>query len=267
MGVTLDLRMIDHDHVVEHGVVAVNEAISNNDASILAKYIRSLPFTPNQESIAYRQARCARLREVDAPEMPIQTEERLLRLVNGEAYSRDELSRQSLDELRHLLGTWGWAENSFNIDKLWSALDWFLQPVEGPDDFPMHVIRPKVGDAGQSLLDQALKGSEQSPLDDSGMPIIRTCGSEREDCYGYNPPSKVAEIVLDLNAIDPETWGALVARRIGMFKKSQLEIEDETIRNIVADELKDAREALGVLQAAYNTANDRRFGIACEFSL
>lgn len=267
MGVTLDLRMIDHHHVVEDGVVAINEAISRSEASILVDYILEIPFTPDPEAIAYRQARCERLREVKAPDVIIQNEERLMRLVTGEAYSRDELSKQSLDELRQLLGTWRWAEYSFSIDKLWSELDWFLQPAEGPDDFPMYPLRPKVGDEEQTLLDQVLKGSQQSPLDNSDIPIITPCGSDEEDCFGYNPPSTVAEIVPALTAINPNAWADLVPQRIAMYKKTTLDVADSSIQGIVDRELEFARDAFPVCLKAYNTAMEHGFGIACEYSL
>ena len=117
MGVTLNLRLIDHHHVVENGIPAVNRALAANDASILAEYIVSIPFAPDQEAIAFRQARCDRLRELNAPDVILQNEERMLGLVRGDAYSRDEILSKPLDQLRQLLGSWCWVQNSYSIDK------------------------------------------------------------------------------------------------------------------------------------------------------
>lgn len=146
MGVILDLRMIDHDLIVRRGLPVVNAALAANDASQLMRFIQEIPFTPSSDAVEFRRSRCDQLRAVNAPEMIIQSEEWMLSLVNGDAYSASELAKLNLDELRDLLGTWGWAENSFGVDKAWYELDWFLQPAEGPDDeFLMYPIRPKVG--------------------------------------------------------------------------------------------------------------------------
>lgn len=266
MGVTFDLRMIDHRHVVERGFRAVNNAIAKGDTSILIEYILTIPFTPDPEVIAYRQARCHKLRELKAPGVIIQNEERMLRLVNGDAYSCDELSTKTISELCHLLGTWGWAHNSFGVDKAWYELDWFLQPADGPDDYLMYPIRPKVGDPAQTTIDQALKGSQKSPVDSTGSPIIRPCGSDEDDCFGYNPPKSIPLINEALAAIDAQTWDELVPRRIDQYRRASQSLGDNA-DGIVAQELEHARTAFTVMQKAYTTAQEKGFGVACEYSL
>jgi hypothetical protein len=267
MGVTLDFRMIDHDFVVQRGIPVVNAALAADDASLLMRYILDARFTPNSEAVAFRQGRCDQLRKMSAPQMIIQFEERMLGLVNGEAYSGSALAKLNLDELRALLGTWGWAENSFSVDKVWCELDWFLQPAEGPDGVSlMYPVRPNVGDSGQTLLDRSLKGSQPSPCDSSGMPIIRTCGSQHDDCFGYNPPDVVSSISLALSAVDDQKWSDLVPQRIDQYCKACPEFADD-FAGIVAQELDYARMAIEVVRHAYSVASERGLGIACEYSL
>lgn len=267
MGVTLDLRMIDHDFVVQRGIHVVNAALAADDASLLRRYILDARFTPNSDAVAFRQGRCDQLRKVNAPRMVIQFEERMLGLVNGDAYSGSALAQMNLDELRALLGTWRWAENSFSVDKAWCELDWFLQPAEGPDGvFLMYPVRPKVSDPGQTLFDRSLKGSQPSPCDNSGMPIIRTCGSQGDDCFGYNPPDAVESISLALSAVDDGRWSDLVPQRIDQYRTACPEFADD-FAGIVSQELDDARMALDVVRHANSVASARGLGIACEYSL
>lgn len=267
MGVTLDLRMIDHDLIVRRGMPVVNAALTTDDASQLMRYVREIPFTPSSDAVVFRQSRCDQLRKVNAPQMIIQFEERMLRLVNGDAYSADELAKLNLDELRELLGTWGWAENSFSIDKAWYELDWFLQPADGPsDDLLMYPIRPKVGAPAQTVFDWALKGSQQSPCDNSGMPMIRTCGSQDDGCFGYNPPDVVAAISLALSAVNDQKWTDLIPQRIDQYSRACPEFANR-FANIVSQELDYARMAFGVMRTAYSLARERGLGIACEYSL
>ncbi len=54
MGVTLDLRMIDHDFVVQRGIPVINAALAADDASLLMRYILDARFTPNSEAVAFR---------------------------------------------------------------------------------------------------------------------------------------------------------------------------------------------------------------------
>ena len=207
MGVTLAIRLIDHEHVVENGLRVVNDALSANDPGILVDYIASLPFNPEPEVVANRQARYDKLRALNAPDPILQNEERMLRLATGEAYARDVLTTKSMDELREVLGTWGWAHNSFNLGKAWQELDWFLQPADGPHDSLMLPQRPQVGDPAQTDFDRALNGSEQSPSDNSGLPIIRSCGSQDTDCFGYNPPESIAAIHSAIIGVDEKIVG------------------------------------------------------------
>jgi hypothetical protein len=266
MGVILDLRMIDHEYVVEHGLPLVNTAIAANDASILVEYILSIPFTADPDAVEQLRARCNRLREVQAPDVIIQDEERVLALVTGDEYSREKLTAKTLDELRELLGTWCWAQNSFRLDKAWYELDWFLQPADGPEDRLMFPARHEVGDPAQTLFDQALLGSQPSPLDDTGTPVIRTCGSQEDGCFGYNPPDTVRAIDKALSTIEVQRWDELIPQRIDQYRRASFNLGD-AVDDVVARELEFARRAFPVLQKAYNTACERGFGVACEYSL
>jgi len=267
MGVTCDLRLIDHRQVVEGGLVAVNRALAAKDPEILREYIAGMQFTPDPAAVQSREARLQRLKEAQAPEMIVQNEERLLSLVNGEAYSAAALAGLSLGELREMLGQWGWAAQSYSLDKAWYELDWFLQPREGQGELLLHPSRPPVGDPQQTLLDQALHGAEPSPLDDSRSPIIRTCGSQQPDCFGYNHPGKAAQISAQLEQIDPESWEDVVPRRAALYQRATPSLDTETIEATVAQELEFARDAFDVMRRAYAAAAAGQFGVACEYSL
>jgi len=218
MGVTLQLRLIDHRHVVELGLPAVNRALAANDASLLVDYLCAIPFTPDEKHIALCRARRDKLREVNAPEVFIENEERFLRIASGEAYQREALMAKSLDELREILGMWCFVQNSF---------------VVGKACLPQSC---KVGDPQASALEWAFGGAAQSPLDDVGMPVIRTCGSKADDCFGYNPPEV-----------------------IGIIRPA---LQAQT-----AKQTDQARQAFAVVQTVYQTAAERNFGVACEYSL
>jgi hypothetical protein len=156
---------------------------------------------------------------MNAPKVFLENEERFLGLATGEAYRREVLASKSLDELREILGRWCFVQNSFAVNK---------------DCIPRN---PKVGDPQASALDWAFGGAAKSPLDDAGQPIIRTCGSQEDDCFGYNPPGVIGHI------------------------RSALQTE------IVAAQTEPVRQALAAVQIIYQTAADRNFGVACEYSL
>ena len=124
MGVTLDLRLIDHERIVVRGLPAVNDAICHNDPERLREYLKGLPIDVDPAVVEYRQTRLAKLREFAAPEIIIQNEERFLRWANGEAYQPMEYQNSTLNELRHLLGTWCWVTHSYSLDKAWDELHW-----------------------------------------------------------------------------------------------------------------------------------------------
>ena len=265
MGVTLDLRLIDHVRVTSKDAPAVNRAVLENDARILLDYIVAIPFTPDPDTIAYRQERLKKLQDLHAPAVIIENEVTLLKNAKGEGYTSDILRSKTLDELRVILGQWGRYQDTYRLET-WYGLDWFLQPAEGPDDLLTIPIRPKAGDPMQTLLDQALKGSELSPVDCEGMPLIRTCGSKDEDCFGYNPPEKVAVIHDRLSAVDVQKWDDLVPQRIELHQRNW-RYSSEQLNKHVEHELAYAREGFEVLLKAYGDARDREFGVACEYNL
>jgi hypothetical protein len=184
--------------------------------------------------------------------MIIENEERFLALARGEAYAPAELAGLSLDELRV---------------KAWHELEWFLQPAEGVGDLLLYPDRPRAGESGQSLFDCALRGGQLSPLDDAGAPLIRTCGSEDPDCFGYNDPPAAAAIAAALEVVDPQSWPALLPRRAELLRQAAAELSESEAAEIAADELQFAEDAFAVLRHAYRDATARRFGVACEYSM
>src|SRR5437868_10627534 len=83
MGVTLDLRVIDHERIAARGLQAVNDAIRDGDPAILREYLIGLPVDVDSSLVDYHTERLSRLRDVKAPEMIIRNEEQFLRLANG----------------------------------------------------------------------------------------------------------------------------------------------------------------------------------------
>lgn len=98
------------------------------------------------------------------------------------------------------------------------------------------------------------------------MPLIRTCGSQDDDCFGYNPPDAVTSITLELSAVDDQKWSELIPRRIEQYRRVRPELTDE-FSDIVSKELDHARMAFSVLCTAYSLASERGLGVACEYSL
>ena len=130
----------------------------------------------------------------------------------------------------------------------------------------MYPTRPSTGDPSQTPLDRALKGSQQSPVDDSDTPIICTCGSEEEDCFGYNLPETIASIHDALAAIDEQSWDELVQKRIDLYLRESSDLQPY-VADLVAQELETSRMALETMHQAYGVALERGFGVACEYSL
>ena len=267
MGVICDLRLIDHERVVEGGRGAVNRALAASEPGILREYIAALPLAPNPAAIAMREERLVRLRQYQAPAIIIENEERHLAEAKGEAYTPAALAGLSTDQLRETLGRWNWANCSYSLDKAWPELEWFLQPAEGQGDLLLYPPRPRTGAAGQTLLDKALHGGQPSPRDASGAPLIRTCGSPDEDCFGYNDPPTAAAIDAALQAIDPHQWNELVPRRAALLRKAAPDLLEGEAADIAAQELELAQDAFRVLRQAYRDATARGFGVACEYSL
>ena len=267
MGVTLDLRLIDHERIVVRGLETVNEAIRRGDPEILRNYLRELPVDIDSSIVDFRIERLSRLRELDAPEIVIRNEEQLLRLANGEAYRSEEFQNSTLAELRQLLGTWCWVTHSYSLDKAWGDLHWFLEPIAGPEDRPLHPLRPRVGDPNLTAFTKALQGAVHYPQDDLGDPIIRTLGSREPDCSGYNPPETCTVILDALRGVEPGAWEEHVPLRCELYRRACPGLHDEEIAIIVEDEFAFARDAFPVLVAGYSKAVEKGHGVSCEYSL
>jgi hypothetical protein len=156
--------------------------------------------------VDYHRERLSRLRDVKAPEMIVRNEEQFLRLASGEVYRPAEFQNATLDGLRQLLGTWCWLTHSYSLDQAWDELHWFLEPMAGPDDFPLHPLRPNFGDPTLTVFAKALHGEVHYPQDDLGDPVIRTLGSREPDCSAYNPPETAAVILEALLRVEPAAW-------------------------------------------------------------
>jgi hypothetical protein len=266
MGVTLDLRLIDHERLVVRGLQAVNDAIRHGDPEILRKYLTGLPVDVDSSIVDYHRQRLSKLRDVKAPEMIIRNEEQFLRLASGAAYRPAEFQNSTLEELRQLLGTWCWVTHSYSLDKAWEELHWFLEPMAGPDDFPLHPLRLNVGDPNLTVFTKALHGEAQYPKNDLGDPVIRTLGSSAPDCSGYNPPETSAVILEALERVELASWDDHVPFRCELYRRACGDLNNEEL-TFVEEELSCARDGFAVLVAAYSKAVKKGYGMSCEYSL
>jgi hypothetical protein len=267
MGVTLDLRLIDHERIVVRGLQAVNTALRLGDPELLRQYLAELPIDVDSSIVEFRTSRLATLRDLNAPEIIIRNEERFLDMANGEAYRPEAFQNATLDELRQLLGTWCWISHSYSLDKAWDELHWFLEPVAGPDAHPLHPLRLNVGDPDKTVITKAFQGAGDYPKDALGDPVIRSLGSSEPDCSGYNPPETCAVILEALQRVEPVRWEEHVPFRRELYRRAFPDMENEEIAGRVEDELAYAREMFPVLITVYSKAVERGYGVSCEYSL
>jgi hypothetical protein len=268
MGVTLDLRLIDHERIAVRGLNAVNDAIRNQNPEILRDYLATLPVEVRPSLIDFHERRLSKLRALKAPEIIIENEELFVGMAKGEPYRPRAFATATLDELRHLLGTWCWLTHSFSLDKVWDELHWFLEPIAGPDEF---LLSPypfaKVGDTNLTVFTKSLMGSTHYPKDDLGEPIIHTCGSRQDGCSGYNPPEACREILSALSAVNPASWDAQVPFWCELYRRANPTSDHEDIASRAQDELDSARGAFPILVSAYTRAVELGWGVSCEYSL
>jgi hypothetical protein len=267
MGVTLDLRLIDHERIAVQGLRVLNAAIRANDPEKLRQYLTGLPIEVNPPVVDYHKTRLDTLRDLEAPEIIIRNEEQFLRLANGEVYRPAEFKNATFDELRQLLGTWCWMTYSTSLDKAWDELHWFLEPLAGPDEFPLYPLRPRVGDPKQTVFCKALQGTMHYPQDDLGDPVIRTLGSREPDCSGYNPPKTCEVILAGLQQVEPASWEEHVPFRCALYRRACPDLNDEETAGCVESELSWARNAFPELVAAYSKAVEKACGVSCEYSV
>lgn len=267
MGVTLDLRVVDHERIVVQGLRAIDDAVRQQNPELLRGYLAQLPIDVDPVLVEQRRSRLEKLRELEAPTVIIANEARLLRLGDGSAYQPEAFRNASFDELRQLLGTWCWITHSYSLDKAWEPLHWFLEPRTGPAEAPLYPAWPRRSDPGQSLVGKALEGEMRYPLDALGDPVIRTLGSSEPDCSGYNPPATCQAILVALQRIEPARWVEHVPFRRQLYRQSCREIVSAEIDDWVADELAWAQDGFAILLQAYTAAVDRGAGVSCEYSL
>jgi hypothetical protein len=266
MGVTLDLRLIDHERIVLGGTRAVNDAIRKKEPNILREYLASLPVEVDPAIVERHTHRLARLREFKAPEVIIQNEERFLDLAKGVPYRPERLQEATFDDLRELLGRWCWINHTYSLDKAWENLHWFLEPVAGPvyATCPQY---PEVGEPARSIWTKCMKGAIPYPKDELGDPIVGTLGSMEPGCSGYNPPDVCKEALTALQHVDPADWQKHFAFRRELYKKDTPGLSDEDVDVCIESELTFAMDAFPVLLMAYTKAVERGFGVSCEYSL
>ncbi|HLJ93061.1 MAG TPA: hypothetical protein VKU02_07700 [Gemmataceae bacterium] len=267
MGITLDLRLIDHERIAVRGLQVVHDALGHGDPEILRRYLAELPIDIDPAIVEFHTDRLSRLRDLSAPEVIIRNEERFLHLANGAAYRPEEFQHATLDELRQLLGTWCWVSHSYSLDKVWDELHWFLEPIAGPEDRPLSAFHLQVADSKLSVFSKAFQGESPYPNDDLGEPIIRTLGSHEPGCSGYNPPPTCAVILEALQRVDPAAWEEHVPFRGALYRRAIPDMDNEEIAGQVEHELAFAREAFSVLVSAYSKAVEKGFGMSCEYSL
>jgi len=267
MGVTLDLRLIDHERIVVRGLQVVNEAIRRCDPERLRDYLKGLPVEVDPAVVEHRMFRLTKLREFSAPDIIIRNEEHLLRFANGEAYRPEEFKNSTLDELRYLLGTWCWVSHSYSLDTSWDTLSWFLEPMAGSDDSPLFPMPTQIGDQNQSLISKSLQGAFPYPTDDLGDTVIRTLGSQERGSSGYNPPETCKAILAALQVVDLRDWEEHLPFRCELYRRACPGMKDEEIAECVENELAMAREVFPVLHSVYSKAAEKKYGASCEYSL
>ncbi len=267
MAVILNLQLVDHQRLFVGGLAATNQAIAQDNPAPLVDYIASLPVLADEQVIQARQSRVDRLRELNVPAQLVEYEEQLLQIATGEAFTRQRLEAQSRNELRETLGHWGWQLATFPLQDGWSALIWFFHPnrVYETADF---VAEPEGIGTAQTLFDQALRGSEHSPVDLLGEPVICTRGSAGPEFFGYNPPAKVAEISAALADVNPTEWTILGPKRVEFLSKSLPDMQDEALlQEMATTDVQSAQQSYEMLRQAYAMAEQNDLGIACEYSL
>lgn len=268
MGVTLDLRLIDHKRIAVQGLRAVNKAVRHDNPEILREYLGTLPIDVNKSVVDTRRARLSKLRELNAPKVIIQNEMRLLDMANGKSYRPAALKNATFDELREALGTWCWMNHCYSLGKVWGELHWFLEPKAGPDNLPLYPeVYHKVGDSDQTVFSKALKGTVSYPKDRLGDPVIRTLGSRDPECSGYNPPNACKVILEALRGVKPAAWVRHVLFRSKLYRLQWPGMKKKEIARQVKNDLSYAAEGFPILLSTYSKAVEKGYGVSCEYSL
>src|SRR5437867_9414117 len=103
MSMTLTLRIIDCHRLFVVGEKVVQDATDRNDPELLREYLRSLPVRVDLAAVRRRRRRLRKLRELGAPEIILENEERMLREVGRKQPVPESFANASMDELRKLL--------------------------------------------------------------------------------------------------------------------------------------------------------------------
>jgi hypothetical protein len=248
----LALVQIDHEGVVVQGLPALNHALRTGDLAPLRRLLQSLPFDEPQDLLDFLRDRLARLRQVKAPPVIIESEERRLASVRRPA--PEHIEQASLEELRTLLGRWCAEARTLDLDSGWDLLHWYGDP--GRRRRPIGDWRVQAGHVPPSAWDHALYGAEPYPLDAGGQPVIRTGGDPTAGWY--NPPPVVARVAAALAALDTTDWDQIDAKMDGVQE------DDEPYRVGVEDRLQYVRPLFEEFRDFYRAAG-RGFGVSTAY--
>jgi hypothetical protein len=252
MGISLALYQVDHTNIVVKGLALVNEALRTQKTENLRTFLKSLRFDESPELVEYFQNRVDRLREVEAPPMIIEWEEK--RLASVLPPQPGFIDWLSLDELRAMLGSWCREARSIDLDKLWDLIHWYCDPnrrkrLDGGWRFLKYYT--------PSAFDYAFHGEAPYPLDLCGDTVIRTGGLQ--EMSWYNSPQVVDQIAQAMSRTDCNDWDVIDEQM------DSLSEEKRPYLSGIQDRLNSVMKTFSRLSAFYISAAYRGFGVSVEF--
>jgi len=238
MGVALTLRIIDSHRLFVVGSKVVQDATDQNDPELLRRYLRSLPASVDLVATRQRFKRLRKLRELRAPEIILENEERMLREARRKQFTPESLTNASMDELRKLLNELcSWCHD-FGDNNHARHLRRTVNPHN--DDYRY------LGRESRAVL-AALDGIEEHPLFRGTTFQLGSFGHVRYGDFGYNPPEAVREIDDALAGIELDDF-------VRHMPKSQE----------LAEKLDRARQDFALLRRVYWFARRRGAGVGSE---
>jgi len=238
MSMTLTLRIIDCHRLFVVGSKVAQDATDQNDPELLRRYLLSLPASVDLAAVRRRFRRLRKLRELRAPEIILENEERMLREARRKQFTPESLANASIDDLRKLLDELcSWCHD-FGDGNRAQHLRRTVNPHN--DDYRY------LGRASQAVL-AALNGSEEHPLYRETTFQLGTFGNVRYGDFGYNPPEAVREI-------DDALAGIELDHFVRHMPKSQQ----------LAEKLDSARQDFALLRRVYWLARQRGAGVGSE---
>lgn len=256
MGVSLSLSLVEHSVYVEHGPAALRRLEAGELEPVRALLFELLesPWVVQEALIAERRARLAKLEELRAPDLVLRNEERRIARLEGQGRSPEAVRAADAEQLRGLLHAWGrHGEELFFLDKSWDLIHWFADPARRERPTPGPPAR-----SAQTLVDQALFGSQPVPLELPGHPLW---GDPSEEGSAYNPPGTAQAIHLLLDTLDTAAWEAVNE------ELSEVAVELAPYASSPGDpgDLDFARNYFSRLRLAYETAAAKGLGVSCDW--